>query len=565
MKKFLLLAAAAFLITACSSAPQAQSAARPVSEAPVKPLGVSPDSGRWWQAATGPAYQVLVYSFADSNGDGWGDLKGLTEHLDYLNDGKGAQGKSLNVSAIWLSPIFPADSYHGYDVDNYFAIDKKWGTMQDFENLVAAAHKRGIKILLDMPFNHTGRGNPWFQSFANDPKSPYADWYIRKNPKVTYGYGEGGWNTTYDENGDPVTYYSSFWAGMPDLNASNPAVVQEYHKILKFWLDRGVDGFRFDAAKFIFNSGKEPRGTPTVKMNNAFWSSLRTYARTIKPDVFFLAEIYSWSVPELAAYAGSFDSDFDFADSHTMDNIVGGGGLSGLDSMETSSLAQFARYPEFTPSTFLSNHDQDRIMSQLLVLTGQDPVYSLMYNKFLAAIDQTLPGLPWVYYGEELGMLGARYMNDDVARRDDFPWTEDRGSPPNCTWAINNGHDLVDQNDNTASVALQTKDPKSLLNFYRSLADLRSVSPAIQGGTYKSITWDGFSNNVLYSYERVAAQQTVLVVHNMGTKPVRLSPPANLKFTPLWDSQAGLLSGQKSLERHLEVPAATSSIWIVTK
>ncbi len=565
----LFLGLTALVLAACASAPSGTAAPAPsakVSEPPVHLLGVAKDEPGWWKAAKGPAYQVLVYSFADSNGDGWGDLKGLTQHLDYLNDGKGAEGHSLNVSVIWLSPIFPADSYHGYDVDNYFAIDPKWGTMQDFENLVAAAHKRGIKVILDMPFNHTGRGNPWFQSFANNPKGRYGDWYIQKNPKVTYGYGEGGWNTTYDEDSNPVVYYSSFWAGMPDLNASNPQVIQEYHKILKFWLERGVDGFRFDAAKFIFNAGKYPRGTPTVKLNNEFWSSLRSYARTINPNVFFLGEIYSWSVPELAAYADSLDSDFDFADAHTMINIIGGGSFSGLNSMEKSSLAIFDQHPGFTPSTLLTNHDQDRLMSQLLVLTGQDPVFSLQLNKFAAAVEQTLPGLPWVYYGEELGMIGARYMNDDVARRDDFIWNNDRGSPPNPTWAISNGHDAVDQNDNTPSVETQNKDPKSLLNFYRRLSDLRVASPAIQGGTYQPITWNNFTANEMYAYERVSPTQTVLVVHNMDTHSPQLPLPAGLKLVPFWNSIEGLLpAGQKSISGQLTIPASQSTVWVVEK
>jgi glycosidase len=332
----------------------------------------------WFQAAPGPAYQVLVYSFADSNGDGWGDLNGLTARLDYLNDGQPGSGKSLGVSALWLSPIHPAASYHGYDVTDYLGVDPRLGTLADFDRLVAEAHKRGIRIVLDLVFNHSSDSHPWFKAMLKDPAGTYGAYYVKKDPKVSYGQGGmGTWCTRRDAKGDPVNYFAAFWEGMPDLNADNPAVLAEFKNILKFWLGHGVDGFRFDAAKHVFDTNELPQGSSSLARNKAFWADLRTYARGIKPDVWFLGEVISDAATELRAYGASLDSLFDFASAKsllgntTSTSIIGlDGRESGIAKVLVANYGQFARADDFVPAPILSNHDQDRAMTVNLNLAG---------------------------------------------------------------------------------------------------------------------------------------------------------------------------------------------------
>jgi len=284
-----------------------------VAIALLSPLAGQESGQLWWKDALGPAYQVLIYSFADSDGDGYGDIKGLTNALNYLNDGNPFGGNDLGISAIWLSPINSASSYHGYDVKDYKAIDPRLGTMEDFEHFVADAHSRGIKIILDMVFNHTSREHPWFLDAMRSASSPYVAYYRTKQPGTQYGSGGMGRFYRYTRpDGSVFEYFSAFWEGMPDLNLDNTDVVNELKDILAFWIGKGVDGFRFDAAKHAFDPNEMPAGTPTLALNKSFWNDLRRYCRRIKPDVMFIGEVLTESSAEIAAYASVFDGLFDF-------------------------------------------------------------------------------------------------------------------------------------------------------------------------------------------------------------------------------------------------------------
>ncbi|MEJ5188982.1 MAG: alpha-amylase family glycosyl hydrolase [Breznakiellaceae bacterium] len=514
----------------------------------------------WWQDAPGPAYQVLVYSFADSNGDGYGDLAGLIQKLDYLNDGNPATTDDLGISALWLSPIHPASSYHGYDVKDYYSIDPRLGTMSDFERLVTEAHKRGIKIILDMVFNHTSREHPWFLDALRSAASPYVNYYKTRDARLTYGSGGMGRFYTYTRpDGSKFEYFAAFWEGMPDLNLDNTDVVNELKRVLQFWLQKGVDGFRFDAAKHAFDPNEFPPGTQTLALNKTFWNDLRRFARRIKPDVYFIGEILSTSLTEVSSYASVFDGLFDFPTANLILNSVRGTGLSTFLQTCTTTYRQYQRFSGFVPSPLLSNHDLDRPMSSLLQSLGLDavkgyaiapedpePIRSakalvLKRAKLAASLYLTLPGLPYIYYGEELGMTGRRYKNDDVARRDAFLWNEG-DTRSTVTWTKTSGKIEPGQNTLTPSVQAQLKDPQSLLWHYLRLSQLRQVSAAIRQGTLAAVPWAGFDGAYLLAWLRETDAQRVLVLHNLDTMQSTVKVPQDVRLALLWTSIQGVVS-----------------------
>lgn len=529
-----------------------------VAVAVLSPLSSQQSGQFWWKDASGPAYQVLVYSFADSDGDGYGDINGLVKALEYLNDGNPSGGEDLGISAIWLSPINPATSYHGYDVKDYKAIDPRLGTMEDFEHFVREAHKRGIKVILDMVFNHTSREHPWFLDAMRSASSPYIAYYRTRQPGIQYGSsGMGRFYRYTRPDGSVFEYFSAFWEGMPDLNLDNTDVVNELKSILAFWIGKGVDGFRFDAAKHAFDPNEMPVGTPTLALNKSFWNDLRRYCRHIKPDIMFIGEVLTESPTEVAAYASVFDGLFDFPAARLTIDAVNRMGPGVFLNTYLNNYRLYQRTPSFEPLPLLSNHDQDRVASILLRglgLNATDGVgpgpgdseatlatkaLALTKLKLAAAISQTLPGLPFVYYGEELGMTGIRYQNDDISRRDGFLWTSQAGIP-NTNWAKKSGKIVPGQNRLTASLDIQLQNPESLANFYRSLSLLRGASPAIRRGSFVPVEWPGFDSASILAWLREDTVQTVLVIHNLENTPFHAVAPEGIQLRPLWTSAEGL-------------------------
>jgi glycosidase len=516
---------------------------------------LSAQSTPWWKAATGSAYQVLVYSFADSDGDGWGDLRGLTEHLDWLNDGDPATTSDLGVQAIWLSPINPANSYHGYDVTDYKGVSPRLGTLADFDALVAACHKRGIHVILDEVFNHSSSSHPWFQAALADPTGPYAKYYRFR--KAGQAYGSGGLGRFYPApvlNGGSYEYFSAFGSGMPDLDCGNTDVVNELKDVLRFWLSHGVDGFRFDAAKHVFDPNEIAPGDPSVQQNRAFWNDLRRSARRIKPDVLFLGEVLTENPTEIAAYAPAFDLLFDFPTAKRILALSSGSGGSAFIESYLRDAAQYSKAPGFTLAPLLSNHDQDRSMGLLLQRAGANATEgwgpqageqgavtlakraALARARIAAAITMTLPGLPFIYYGEELGMTGRRYQNDDVARRDAFPWTPDRKDPPTVSWTRATKRVEAGQNRATPSALEQAGNPDSLVAAYRNLGALRALVPGIGGATASIPDWTGAGGSSVLSWILSAAGKRYLVVHVVGTMAFAPLAPPNAALTRIWSS-----------------------------
>jgi alpha-amylase len=408
--------------------------------------GIAP---AWTNGAT--CYEVFVRSFYDSNGDGTGDLNGLTQKIDYI--------KGLGVSCIWLMPIMASPSYHGYDVVDYYKVEPAYGTNGDFKLLVAAAHARGIAVLIDMVLNHTSSENPWFKAALADTASPYRAWYRFSDRDLGPGpWGAPAWHKSplRDEY-----YYGVFWSGMPDLNWDNPAVLQEAEKIADFWLrDLGVDGFRLDAVPYLVEEGTCLAGCPRTH------TVLRAYAdhlKSVKPDAYTVGEVWSNIDAVLPYYPDQLTSYFGF---ELADSLV-----SAVKNEATGILSGFLRLQDTVPpyrySPFLSNHDGKRVMT----LLGND----IPRAKQAATLLLTLPGLPFIYYGEEIGMTGDK---PDERLRTPMQWSPRTG----VGFTTGKEWEAPQADSLTRNVALEDRDPRSLLNLYRRLIHLRKDNEALATG-----------------------------------------------------------------------------------
>ncbi len=438
-------------------------------------------------------YQIFVRSFADSDGDGIGDFNGITENLDYLED--------LGVTAIWMMPFNETDldfgSHHGYRIKDYYKVNSEYGTMEDLETLLSEAQSRKIRVMMDLVINHTSDTHPWFVDARDNPsQSPYRDWYI--------------WQT-------PTTAFESFAGGMKDLNLHNDAVVQEIKDIVTFWQDKGITGFRFDAARHLFIG--DPNTNPAVMATKTheFLRDLQLHARSNDPGVYFLGEVFDYDYSLLKDYYIGLDSLFDFYTANEIWSKVGHGAdtrffVSNIERAFNSYRPYDANY---SPSIFISNHDLDRIAS-FGQFTGPNGLDKL---KLAASVTLTLPGSPHIYYGEELGMTGTRYEGIDLGqgtvydqyRRAPFIWGD---VTKTTTWLQpHNG------SDSAPSVQTQLANDNSLLNHYKTMANLRKDNPGLMYGNFLK-SWNGNSSALqgyVRHYEFEGEGQTVLVIHNMSS------------------------------------------------
>ena len=491
----LILAVLAVLLPACQ---------------PAAPAWTDVKDPSWWKDAA--FYEIFVRSFYDSNGDGIGDLQGIIQKLDYLNDGDPQTHTDLGVTGIWLMPINPSPSYHGYDVTDYYNVNPQYGTLDDMRALVSEAHKRGMKIIIDLVLNHTSVTNPWFVA-ANNGDPQYRDWYIwaDKNPGYKGPWGEDVWHM-----GKTGYYYGIFTAAMPDLNYNNPAVTAEMDKIASFWLkDVGIDGFREDAAKHIIEDGTTQENTPATL---AWLKTFQSYDQSINPQVMTVGEIQS-GTDAIAAYVQDQTMDLAFNFPLAADMVKSANDHSAFSVSNSLATSQRAFQPANQYASFLTNHDQPRLMTQL---RGD-----LLKAKTAASLLLTAPGVPFLYYGEEIGMTGDK--PDEKIRRP-FQWSE----APNAGFTANSlPWMLVSEDYKTTNVAVEEKDPASLLNHYRSLLAVRSEHYALRTGSYVQVS---ANNPALYAALRVADNESVLVLVNMGTEPqqdIRLTWNASsLKGSP---------------------------------
>ena len=412
----------------------------------------------WWDDAV--FYEVFVRSFYDSDGDGAGDLQGLVTKLDYLNDGDPATTDDLGVTGIWLMPVMQSPSYHGYDVVDYYTIEEDYGSNQDFEMFVAEAHARSMRVVVDLVTNHTSSAHPWFIDASTGPGAEHRDWYVWRDDDPGY---PGPWGQRVWHRRGDAYYYGIFWEGMPDLNYRNPEVTQAMHDVAQFWLeDMGADGFRLDAVQHLIEDGRQQVGTAET---HEWLAGFDRLTDEVDPQVLTVGEIWA-TTREVAPYVTDDEVDLAF------EFDLAGAILSSVESGDPGWLGHVleqvqASYPRHQYATFLTNHDQDRVMSQL----GGDPGVA----RLAATVLLTLPGVPFIYYGEEIGMTGQK---PDEMIRTPMQWTagEDAGFTTGRPWEpVNAGYEAV-------NVESQAADPDSLLHHYRRLIQLRNDHVALRRG-----------------------------------------------------------------------------------
>lgn len=457
------------------------------------PVSVSAqDAEPWWNDRV--FYEIFVRSFYDSDGDGIGDLQGVIEKLDYLNDGDPSTTTDLGITGIWLMPVMESPSYHGYDVTDYRTIEADYGTNEDFKALMAAAHERGIAIIVDLVVNHTSVEHPWFTASAEgDPT--YADWYIWDESCPTY---LGPWNQKVWIAHDESCYYAIFWEGMPDLNYHNPAVVAEMDDIARYWLDdMGADGFRLDALQHIVEEGREQANTnATHEWANAF----HAYADSVKPDSLTVGEIFATDILSAAYVPEGADLTFDFDLAKAMLAAAKNGRTTAITGAQERAIRI---YPPNQYAAFLTNHDQNR-------------VYNELHNVYKAMVAATLlltqPGVPFIYYGEEIGMRGQK---PDERIRTPMQWDSTEvtnGFTTGTPWQpLDSSIEVM-----AGNVASESLHPDSILNHYRHLIHLRNTHPALRRGDYVPV--DSESRQV-YSFLRRSADETLLVIINLSDDP----------------------------------------------
>lgn len=465
------------------------------AHAPLQSGGMQADvrggAGAWWRNAV--CYEIFVRSFADADGDGIGDLRGLASRLDYINDGNAQTTNDLGANCLWLMPIAKSPSYHGYDVTDYYHVNPDYGTDDDFKQLMTQAHARGIRIIVDYVPNHSSSAHPLFQLALIDQTSVYRDWYrfSRQNPNQTGPWGQIAWHHSplHDEY-----YYGVFWSGMPDLNYRSPAVLGEMKKVAAYWVsEMHADGLRMDAVPYLVEEGNvlaHSAGTHEV---------LRQIDQTVHaalPSAFTIGEVSETNSKIVASYyPNQLDSYFAFGVAEATMNAARTGSAAGfLASVQDVQQT----YPAGRWAPFLTNHDQPRVMTQLKGDAAQARVAAIAML--------TLPGTPFVYYGEEIGMRGDK---PDEQIRTPMQWSAVAGGgfTTGAAWE-------VPQPDwRTTNVAAQEGDSASLLNLYRRLIHLRLDHAALSGGDLAVAL---ANDKGVAAYVRHAPGETALVVLNFS-------------------------------------------------
>ncbi len=443
----------------------------------------------WWNDAV--FYEIFVRSFFDSDGDGIGDLQGLMQKLDYLNDGDPATKDDLGITGIWLMPINDAPSYHGYDAVDYRTINPDYGTMADFIAFLNAAHARGIKVIIDYVMNHCSDQHPWFVAASqNDPV--YRD-YFRWSPSDPGEIGPWGQNVWHPGSSD--WYYGLFTSTMPDLNYGTQAVKDEMFATATYWLDTvGVDGFRLDAVLYIVEEGSQLQNTASTLQ---FWNDFNTHVKAVKPDVLSVGEAWtSSSIVLQYVTQNRLDFCFEFDLSYAMLGAVNG---SDAGYLSTKADQVYNSYPNLQFGTFLTNHDQDRVMDVFGFDEGK--------AKVAAGIYLTLPGVPFIYYGEEIGMTGS---GDHLNIRTPQQWTggANAGFTTGTPWQAING------NYGQYNIAAEGADSTSLLRWYRDLIDVRNGSVALRRGNHRPL---GSSATPVLAFVRSDPVETVLCLANTAS------------------------------------------------
>jgi alpha-glucosidase len=524
------------------------------------------EAADWWKKAV--FYQIYPRSFRDSNGDGIGDLPGIISRLDYLNDGT---DQSLGIDAIWFSPFFVSpDCDFGYDVADFCAIDPRYGTMTDFKRLLEEAHRRKIKVMLDLVVNHTSDQHPWFVESRSSRQNPKRDWYIWKDGLQGGKKPPNNWRNNFFGRAwsfDQATgqyYLHSFLKEQPDLNWDNPEVREAVGSIIRFWLDRGVDGFRLDVAH-IYCKDPQFRDNPSLLSGLNRIGGLDSTDRTMMANLMkklSLPELqvrkYNQHQPGTHTVLKEFRQIFDaYPGATSVGEIIADDPqlIASYYGKQNDELhmnfffellhcrwkaGAFRRCIELWeknlpegawPAYTFSNHDVTRAISRYDDGTSTD-----QKARLLALMLLTLRGTPFIYYGEEIGMKEAKLpksaLLDPIGKkwypfhrgrdscRTPMQWQEGEsgGFSEGEPW-LPFGPEIESRN-----VESETKDPQSLLNLYKKLIRLRRQLPALVEGIYQSIT-DGVPDDC-YCYRRQSEKQELVVCLNFSDQHRRIVLPA---------------------------------------
>lgn len=457
-------------------------------------------------------YEIFVQSFADSDGDSIGDINGMISKLDYLKD--------LGIKGIWLMPIMPSPSYHKYDVTDYKAIHPDYGNLETFKKFVDEAHARDIKVVIDMIINHSSNKHPWFINSKTGENAEYRDYYIwatdNEIEKISAFEKEesgdsGNINQWHDAANNSNKFYGFFSGMMPDLNYDNPKVRREVIDIGKFWIEEiGIDGFRLDAAKHIYEDSR-------VKDNQNWWKKYRAELEKINPDIYLVGEVWDnteFTAPFLHGLPALFNFDLAFSMLESVKReksvtaFISGSSrkidesTSFVDGYLQNQRIYREETNDFYDAIFLSNHDQNRVLSSL---SGD-----IKKGKLAAAILLTMPGTPYLYYGEEIGMLG---MKPDPNIREPFLWTDAQNDSIRTKW-IQAEFSL----DRTVQpLSAQISDENSIYNHYKKLIYARNHTRALTFGNLENANYG--SGNII-SYYRTYKKSKLLIVHNLGSQRI---------------------------------------------
>ena len=486
------------------------------------------------------SYEIFVRSFYDSNKDGIGDLKGVQEQLPYLDD--------LGVKTLWLMPIHTSGSYHGYDVWDYYSINPDYGKMADFENLVAAAKERNMDIMLDLVINHSGTFNRWFDQsytdFINNAtgEDSKADWY---NWKTTSAAGYHSYKNAY--------YEGSFNSTMPDLNLDSATLKEELKNIVKFWLDKGVMGFRLDAVTYYYSSN--------VTKNVNFLNWLNGVVKSINPNAYIVGEAWA-SDAVIKQYYGSsskttIDSFFAFGSAAGSTNITvslinaSKGVLSASKfskNIEAYEKAIKTANPNAYASYFVTNHDMDRMSAYFKDLSKAKAVASLYL---------LMPGTPFIYYGEEIQMKGTRITSpddaSDVRRRLPMIWNKE-DKTGECKFPETDRMDLAKNDQVESGVYDELKNKNSLVNHYRKVINVRNKYSVFKNGIYTDLTPTlniNSEKDQVLAYKISYNDEYVIVVHNFSDYNQKVtSPGTELLDTINTDQRVSELRGEELIIAH---------------
>lgn len=445
-------------------------------------------------------YEIFVYSFCDSDGDGIGDLNGVIEKLDYVQD--------MGFNGIWLMPIMQSTTYHKYDVTDYYKIDSEYGSMEDFERLVEECHKRDIDIIIDFVMNHSSSKHQWFVEACEYLKElpvdaqmdasvcPFVDYYHFTKEKLN--------NTYYPVAGTDWYYEGSFWEGMPDLNWENGIIKKEFEDIAEFWIGKGIDGFRMDAVLHFSETDKQLN----IDVMNWFY----TYCQSLKSDFYMVSEVWAGLATITDYYASKTPSMFNFDGADTEGKIIktARGNYNAekfVNTMLTYQTDFGEKFDGYIDAPFIGNHDTGRIANSLNMNEND--------MKMAAGLLMTMSGNPFIYYGEEIGMSSSGKKDEN--KRLPMIWsnadmTGMTKGPKDADAGIKSSFAPVDE---------QLKDETSILNYYKRGIRLRNENPELARGTIALVeeVCDGHQAVITKTYE----DSVIAVAYNTSDEEIKIS------------------------------------------